>query len=40
MKDRSDKSREIVTRITETLSNIKPTDPLTLVKQTVYILRN
>ncbi len=34
MKDRVDKSRGIVTLMTETLSEIKPTEPLRLVKPT------
>ena len=33
MKDRVDKSMGIVTRITEALARIKPTDPLRLVKR-------
>ncbi len=36
MKDRADKSMEIVTGTTETLARIKPTDPLRLVKREVH----
>ena len=35
MKDRVDKSRGIVTLIAETLTNIKPTETLSLVKPNI-----
>ncbi len=40
MKDRVDKSRVIVTLMTEALANIKPIEPLRLAKQAARIKRN
>ena len=40
MKDRVDKSRGIVTLMTETLANIKPIETLRLAKQTGRRERN
>ena len=40
MNDRVDKSRGIVTLMTETLTNINPIEPLRLVKQEGRMKRN